>query len=523
MILPKNQRLLELTENRLELLIQTIIRNAKELSKAEIAHFRKETFSELSESLGLDLSRKSKFIKWPMFFNTEDDAVVHVCSVCFGALTLVDRNSKEESYSRAAQDCFNSTINTIILFHLKEKLNNQIFWPANYNWGLNQLDAGTINQTTLCISTLLKLDFLKLESKYTGVKITEECRHNRIKFMISAIRWILDMRNKMVRSCSWSYARVCKDVSQKYDIHSAILPSHYCIITLEKCHLYFINNKVVNSIVTSIDNYLLSEIREACDFGIRYFEINQCDNGAFFINSKDTEPSLIHTFFGELVLCYSKDDASKLKKAVKYISRKLSMSKDYFVEKNLFEEFKYQVRRIIVGSNTYPYKERLVFISETFEIYPETLLILASERALNFNAKNSFKIMNAIQRRVITDGIYRSYERIFGHMDKAGEDLYVKGNRKKEEHKYPIYNIYYAKLALSYLTKYLKESKTLLTVPLSYIGLCAGFIIAILGLLLILYLLDKISFFEFLISSFISSLLVMFSRLIFKRDKYQKY
>lgn len=463
----------------MELLEQAISESRSEITKEELKTIENKNFWKLAKEFDLDLTREYDFIKWPLFFGIKEDNEINVCAICFGALTLLNRN-KEQGYvyDDAIADYLNAAINSLILSHLNDaskitKKNGityeeHVCWPRNYYIGTTQLESATINQTTLSLSTLFVLGFLDKTSSITNRTINDDALKERVKFIINALKWILYVQNRDGKIASWSYAQKCKESNSNNEIKSATLPTHYCVETMEKYYKLFTENAQIRSMVEAIDHSIIDRIRTSCDASILYFKLKQNDDGGFMRSSNDKSSTIFHTCLVEKALCFDRTkDYSNLKKAVSFLVKKLLFKDFNFKNDDFFEKYKYEVSRFLYTEKDgkYVQNEIKTFDNEEFEVFPETLFILTNINVLELDSCTNNKLLSYWQKRVIYESIYKAYTILFKRFENKNGYVLVRGRREASELQFPIYNIYYAKLCLSKLNNSIISNNKIMSTP----------------------------------------------------------
>ena len=137
-------------------------------------------------------------IEWPLYFDKQGDLAVEmdVCTVCFGGLIYMDSKPPKEKLE-SSQDSgekdqiIEAVMRTLVTFREEDGS-----WASKYSIENNRIYSGTINQTTLSLSTLLKLNFLNSNDPYF---------EKRFKFFSEGIIWLLVNRNESSNHNEWSW------------------------------------------------------------------------------------------------------------------------------------------------------------------------------------------------------------------------------------------------------------------------------------------------------------------------------
>lgn len=189
--------------------------------------FRRE-FKRVSEECKLPAGQ---FHYWPVDLKTLDQnqpPVVSICAVCFGTLMLhhwltIDRHNDpnaclEEDILEEIRNTIDGAINLLIA--LRSPINGS--WPASWHFDAVGVD-GTINQTTLSLSTLLTCGFLSEE-------LEPEIFKKRYRYIAQSADWLRQAANAYTQRLhtvqGWGHMKENRD--------NAVLPTAFGVDTLLK-------------------------------------------------------------------------------------------------------------------------------------------------------------------------------------------------------------------------------------------------------------------------------------------------
>lgn len=411
-------------------------------------------FNQLAQDMELDLKRDYQYIKFPLFITKEPDDEINVCSICFGALALL--NGDDKPSERIVKDYLNAAVNSLILLHLSglnaESGDEFIFWPRNYHLGATQGEAGTLNQTSLSLSVLARLGFLQKKSEVIGSYISDTAFKNRISFVVKALRWILNNQKIDALGAAWSYAVKSTSINN-VPINSAVLPTYYCIKTLDKYLNMFKRDDEIKEALKVLSPNLLSEMEEAITQSMRYLVRSQNQEGGIGKNNIESNSSYMHSMLAlQILVSYGTNEYEAINKYLKYIVKVSPKDLWKSIEDNIFEKCRYQVMRLIQKGEEDEKKWISFHDTENFEIFPEGMIIISSIDIIKYLRLNNLKSKKYI--KYFRKLIYLTYRKLIARMDIQGNSIYIKGRRTEEELKYPIYCLYYGKKSISKLLKY---------------------------------------------------------------------
>ncbi len=276
-----------------------------------------DSFREKRESLGLASSNLSY---WPLDFNLSENSAVRVintCAICFGSLIINHRLGKDRSVlnepeahdpltrsrrERAEQELA-SLIDTGVNMLVALRNPYTYTWPSTYEFGVRSLGMdGTLNQTTLSLSTLYSCGFLdpkKCEARGLGTDVVK----NRYLFVYESVerlfKYMFETKDYYGDAlCSWGYT--------EENTSPALAPTVFVFDTLLKT-LSITNNLL--DVFCDNDPVFCKSLRanaerlsETLEGVINYFDTKQCGRagenyGAFKRSDNDTKYSLTHTAY----------------------------------------------------------------------------------------------------------------------------------------------------------------------------------------------------------------------------------
>lgn len=489
-MLPRRKKRIEICTNRINKLTSTVAESRREINRIDMENqYLKGLYPDgiietCCTTFGLDVEKTPNFISWPVFLGTSSEEI-NICAVNFGALSLSERRKNNEVGITVSTDSttaayINAAINTLVVTNLKEEKGGTTYryWPTRIDY-TNKSETGTINQTTLSLSSLLRFGFLDMKSKITQTEITYDQLLARFKFVIDNINWILSLQEVQSNyGGAWSYADECKESGRDKKIATAILPSQFCYEVLKKYYEYFTVTGITASTVTAIDSTLLNRMNKSCENFERWIENEQREDGGYRRNSNCQQSSFAHSCCAMLVYAYDNDkNISLLNGLIRYLWK----------NHNHFEHS--------LGSVTdlYRYKYRALgqrgYAEDAYEAFPESLFANNSIKAIEDGTAELLKASISRKMREIN---YIAFEKILDRFetieieDKGPHDV-VKGRQEISNKKYPIYVLYYTKICLEKLRNneslpYKRRKKYISTPISSHIKwllmtlLCLGFV-----------------------------------------------
>lgn len=489
-MLPRLKVRVKYCDTKIKQLIRTVVDSRKEICREDLEKkylkdlYPKDTISACCDEYGINISNHPEFISWPVFFGTSPEEI-NVCAVNFGALTLHERNRGDKSDSNIAK-YVNAAINMLVVTSILEKKNDKFYryWPTHIDY-TNKLEAGTLNQTTLSLSTLLRLGFLDGQFLSEESQITHEQLLNRFKFVIQSINWIISLQETQPSvSGGWSYAEKARELYGQVEISTAILPSHFCYEVIRKYYQYFTATGVTASIVNDLDHTILNRMRSSFESFEKWITVEQRDDGGFRRNSNYNQSNFANSCCAMLLYAYDDaKDIDKLNALIEY-ARKNYNNFDFEL-KDVVDSYKYRFR---VGSQA-------GYTEDAYEIFPEALFINNSIKAIEDNIIEQLQYMSARRIREIN---YIAFEKILNRIktiefEKTGTHEVIQG-RQLLDREYPIYVLYYAKLCLEKMRDNdslpYKTRKKYICIPLISVGKTIALTAILLTCVLCSYLID---------------------------------
>lgn len=433
-----------------------IAAHADKISFKEIEGIGNPLFDDLAKDMELDLDADYKFVKFPLFLTKAPDDEINVCSVCFGALSLMVKDGAE--LNKVTSEYLNATINSLILLHLSNKnvIHNEeaIFWPRNYYLGTTQGEAGTLNQTSLSLSVLATLGFLNKKSPLNGNNISNKAFKSRLLFIVKAIRWILNSQKIDALGAAWSYATTSTSINNEA-ISTAVLPTFYCIKTIDKYLNIFKRDNEIVDILKKLYPDILLEMEESIKLGVKYLVANQNHDGGIGKNNVEASSSYMHSILAlQILVTYGANEYEAIGKYLNYITKVSPNVLLRDVEKDVFEKCRYQVFRLISNRTSEGGTDKWIDIydTENFEICPECMMIISGIDILEYLKSDSLK--NKKYAKYFCKLVYHMYKKLLKRIVIEQNNVYIKGRRDDKELEYPIYWLYYGKKSIKRMLKY---------------------------------------------------------------------
>ncbi len=433
-----------------------IAAHADKISFKEIKVIGNPLFNDLAKDMELDLGTDYKFVKFPLFLTKAPDDEINVCSVCFGALSLMVKDDAE--LYKVKGEYLNAAINALILLHLsnqnEEHNQEAVFWPRNYYLGTTQGEAGTLNQTSLSLSTLATLGFLNKKSPLTGKSISNKAFKSRLFFILKGIKWILDSQKIDALGAAWSYATTSTSIKNE-PISTAVLPTFYCIKTLDKyLNIFKRDNEIIDILKKLYPNILL-EMEESIKLGVKYLVATQNHDGGIGKNNVEVSSSYMHSILAlQILVTYGANEYEAIGKYLNYITKVSPNVLLRDIEKNIFEKCRYQVFRLISNGVSDGGTDQWIdtYDTESFEICPECMIIISGIDILEYIKSDSLK--NKKYAKYLCKLVYFMYMKLLKRIVIEQNNVYIKGRRTDNELEYPIYCLYYGKKSIKKLLKY---------------------------------------------------------------------
>ena len=440
---------------------------------------------------GLRWSNPGKSYYWPVFFTdaeeqSKPEESVSTCSVCFGILQtlhwdLMDSrqvlSQQQNKFFRHTDEHFkNICCDALSMLVVMRDSNGR--WPAQ-----TSLDAekktdfdqdGGLNQTTLCISTLLKSGFLNRNGKYL---ITNDpaVLENRYEFIVKSIKWLLNRNGaKDEKRAFWS----ADDESKGPRIIGSVFLTAVCLDTFIK----FMADDYVRTKNDETTRNVKNTLKKIVNF---FQSIQEFDGGIkIALQGPYTQASFSHTAKVMNSLCTMRDFAKTQKgdpvydeivtisdgiicKCFAYLINLIEKDESsiHADDERLMRDYKYEV--FIVPDD--PVNENKVI--EYYELNGELLAVTALTKILRdkeyylpilrniYGMEEQSETDVESRRRQLMNHLFvyfDDYRNRDDHVQKffdktATESILIKGRREKEEYHYPIYALYYYRMALTEL------------------------------------------------------------------------
>lgn len=228
---------------------------------------------------------------------------ISVCSVCFGTLLTRHRLNNDQMYIQSSRQLNEKTFKRIINagINLIIALRNPYTktWPASWEYGTKDIEApGTINQTTLCLSTLLGCKFLSKDSLPANCDVLSHLQ-NRYTFIWESANALIneqitinDFMGSDTLISSWPYRLDHSATAQSSTM--ATVFTFDTLLKLRKCTQELLPqftdqpfHKTLQEDMSKL-NLLIKQI-------FAYFEDRQLPDGSFRRLDDDDQSSVTHT------------------------------------------------------------------------------------------------------------------------------------------------------------------------------------------------------------------------------------
>lgn len=375
------------------------------------------------------------------------------CAICFGALQLMNWLSEDAKRYGGSNRETPAKTNGLIMECLRGALGFIVFmcggegaWPEQkYLTGDDEKGADKgLNQTTLSISTLLKSGFLTKQSEFWGTA-DDDVLEKRFAFLCKSVKWLLEVRTESEFMCYWNIGGEQK---------GSVLMTAMCMETLIK----FLQDEYVREHAGSLKKTI-----GACDFGelfgkiVGFFRFVQEESGGLFPSVDCKVPSFSHTAKGMNALLafyrYAGGGAAAREAgaiAGKCFSYLYGLIAD--PESRLYHGDRQKDYEIfnLTGSQDYELSGELMTVTAAINF----LCLTAGERA---EILQDDPVADPIQRNSfvtmlfdLLDGYRRRHLKCYFDAT-AAESVLLKGRREREDEQYPVYMLYYYRMAISRL------------------------------------------------------------------------
>lgn len=416
--------------------INTIIASCRTVSKEEFeTDFGISDWEEKANKLQLDITDQNSFVICPVFFsNIADD--INICALCFALLILFKgvkflSNEAEIGTLKAETDkTITRLLNTIVLtaISISDRNGNQFtYWPTTIT-RMKITETGTCNQTTVALSTLLRVGFLK-----KSPRVSEDAIKERYALVVNALSWLTSIQTGDYNTV-WAYGEDCFSSDRDTPITYSVLSSHFCYETLKKYVLFFNSSDGSNEIVSRINPQVLDSIHSACCKFEKWVEPKLEGSGGVSKNNISNSPSVLHTCLCQIIYLYDATDlnAERLNNAVNYVLKNLN---DFsFDDHDLLESYRYRYR---TSDN------RTGLKNDTYEIIPEFVFVNYSTRLINSYYS---RFLSKTQINKLKEATYIAYEKLLSKKDiityNGAKDCLILNGIQTGDKRQPIYGLY---------------------------------------------------------------------------------
>ncbi len=412
------------------------------------------------------------FTTWPSFLDkdaTIDEKYINICSTCFGIMTMMrvlEWDLLVCVEKEKVKKTIESAVNTIVMLR-----GDAGEWPPHWEIGKTKMkNAGSINQTTLCLTALLKSGFFNKKSIYEEKNLTKEQQKVRMSILTHSLRWLVEAQSNSGHKSGWNYGM---DKSGKV----SIMATANVTDLFQKISIECKENDMFEKIFNELDSKLLTVIRELISDVYEDYRRYQLVNGGYSKLYRTTEEypaSMLHTLYALNVLLSGNGQMdTEIKKALDYIIRNYK-NVDWSLERpdECFEEYEYFTILTMLGADG-KVKEISYIMREKYEIVPQTLLIITI-----CNVLRKYEGIGRKEKEHLIKIVNEQWFQINNRSTTSGVRYVVKGNRRNEGENYPLYILYYC--ILSYI--YTENSKENFTPSRKkenmslYIGVSAAFL-----------------------------------------------
>lgn len=447
-------------ESIIEKIDRTIFRQKTTFRETKVRSNGLAEYKSIAVSMELP---QANFVKVPLFLGYGDENEINVCSLCFSALTLV---YSTEKLCKDYSDFLKRIVNTLVFLHLHQTHNGgkYIFWPSSYNIAQSQKETGTIDQTTSCLSVLYKVGFAERRSTLLQSSVSDHAIRERLSFVKKSIEWILDLQVTDIGNVNyggWPYSDACVSENEQ-PICAAVLPTFYCIKTLQKYICLFTKDEFTQQFINSFNDGIIIRMTDAVDRGVDYLCLHQRKlDGGIPKNSMEVEnASILHSLLSlESLVKHSKGHMFEIKKYLLFLS-KYSVNRTFkMMAEDSFECFRYRKRSCLL-SEEYPPESiddslrwKDTYQLEQFEWFIETIIISTyiSLAEKLYSETDDPEIKRAIKKIEKLASI--AFKSLYNRILEIRNNTYVKGRRSAENEQFPIYCEYYAKMVLTKLVQ----------------------------------------------------------------------
>ncbi len=404
-----------------------------------------EEYNSVSKACGLP---DTDFYYWPVDLSHENRKEISICAICFGTLIMYHWLHKEELPRREGlsareiqdmKDTVEGALNLLIM--LRDPLEG--YWPATWRFTGNSVN-GTINQTTLSLSTLLSCDFL-------SETLDENVFWARYSYINKSIDWLLKAAitvGKFRKTTCWGHMFGNKE--------GAVLPTAYAVDTLLKF------KREIESWLTRLEkeDALYQHISERCEEIVTI--IRQAANYFYLVytpgpgrpqeHGSTTRKALVYKTLKSVIPVLRKETEDTLLSGIKTIAQNIYeelsactieeiFSED---EHEIYENFSYTDGKVSSGHSGDFFHPSA---GENFELCREMIFLNALIHGLSQQENKGD----------ITELVLEAFERYQDrNVESVGLERMVKGHNLKAL-PYPIFAMYYYHMVLENLYKLANE------------------------------------------------------------------
>ncbi|MBO5402088.1 MAG: hypothetical protein J6A85_02820 [Clostridia bacterium] len=396
----------------------------------------------------------SDFVYWPIDLVEREyaDKDISICSICFGIMILNNWLNKDIQYTNCAVDtaterAFQSAINGAMNLLISLRSPKCYSWPSIWEFDKKSVE-GTINQTTLSLSTLLSGGFLSFPSNLEE-DIRKDVFLKRYNFIAQSADWLIRSSNysTFLDKRSWGYMATNKT--------SAILPTAFAFDTLLKF------KKCLEVALPEFDNdckqnelrLYMDKLQVILSSTINYFKHTQNSSDGYFM-SPTGEPSITHTskVLKSLVTYARNSEPNEMVdemigKAFCFLINKDSAAVMNLPKNEMFERFQYTEKNSV---NLCGETELDKNDGEDYENCGELLYLDAL-----LNAHGYYKTVGNSPSLGFENKVCEIWKLIRERNVKRTPDNWlIYAGKRSAYPKYPIYSLYYYRMVCSDIIEY---------------------------------------------------------------------
>ena len=438
-MLARNSTLIAKSKENVEKSIQTVEEACTVFNRDTIINkYGLADYNYKAEKYALNVGMQNPFAICPVFFDNDEDDI-NICALCFALLITSKGNEYLKHTDRNSKTLINCLINTIVISALEDKNNAGLFyWPTKISV-TKIVESGTCNQTTVALSALLRVGFLKETDD-----VPEKALKERYKLIIGALSWLIKNQNsESEENAAWSYGENCTTVDGLHnEITYATLSSHFCYETIRKYIGFFDSPMGRHKWAADVNPYIMDDMHRACHRFEEWVERKLATQGYFSkTNLSESTPSLLHTCLCQIIYFFNNTDdldIDKYKKTVDYVIKNIGDLT--FGEKELLESYQFNYK---TSDGSEGHKV------DIYEIVPEYLFIDYSTRLLKCNYS---RYLSRSQEKKLKEANYIAYDNLLKKIkyidfNDHKKSLVLQGIQS-DPRKYPIYGLYDLQLCL---------------------------------------------------------------------------